>query len=67
MSDTDIKLADFGLGVQRDQDQMLTLKCGTPGYMAPEILSNGKYDEKVDIYSSGVILFYLYVVCFLIN
>ena len=34
-------------------------KCGTPGYMAPEIFSNRGYNEKVDIFSSGIILYTL--------
>ncbi len=59
-SDVDIKLADFGLAVRMTSHEPLSLKCGTPGYMAPEILNGEKYDEKADVYSCGVILFFLY-------
>ena len=50
-----IKIADFGLAkLIRDSDVMATA-CGTPGYVAPEILRGEHYDEKVDTWSLGVI------------
>jgi calcium/calmodulin-dependent protein kinase I len=33
--------------------------CGTPGYIAPEILSKKEYNHKVDIFSIGVVAFNL--------
>lgn len=56
--EVDIKLADFGLAVKKLEGE-LRLKCGTPGYMAPEILRDEVYSEKVDIYSCGVILYFM--------
>jgi serine/threonine protein kinase len=35
----------------------LKRKCGTPGYLAPEMIENKSYDFKVDVFSLGVILF----------
>ena len=66
IEDTDhfaIKVADFGLSqsLPCDPDIRLTEHCGTPCYMAPEILvSEGPgYREKADIFSAGSILFNL--------
>ena len=56
----DIKLADFGLAtVVTTQGEYLFKRCGTPGYVAPEILADEKYDQKVDVFSAGVILYIL--------
>ena len=35
-----LKIADFGLAVLTYQDKYLFPKCGTPGYVAPEILND---------------------------
>ena len=55
----EIKLADFGLAEKIDKKELLFKRCGTPGYVAPEVLEDKKYDTKVDIYSAGVILYIL--------
>ncbi|KAG8496123.1 hypothetical protein CXB51_009289 [Gossypium anomalum] len=56
-----LKVSDFGLSAVTDQiraDGMLHTLCGTPSYVAPEILSKKGYDgAKVDVWSCGVILF----------
>ena len=61
----DIVLADFGLAtkIKKPVEEILFKRCGTPGFVAPEILSykEGKsqfYNEKCDIFSVGA-LFYL--------
>lgn len=57
--DGDLKVADFGLGAVADGSLHHTL-CGTPAYVAPEILSKqGYHPAKVDIWSCGVVLFVL--------
>ncbi len=55
----EIKLADFGLAEYEDKKELLFKRCGTPGYVAPEVLEDKKYDTKVDIFSAGVILYIL--------
>lgn len=56
--DVNIKLADFGLStLVKDLDP--TVRCGTPGYVAPEVLCDKAYDFKSDIFSAGVALFIL--------
>jgi len=56
----EIKVADFGLArVISDKDMMRTA-CGTPGYVAPEVLKNKGYSSgAVDLWSAGVILYIL--------
>ncbi|GJN10682.1 hypothetical protein PR202_ga28797 [Eleusine coracana subsp. coracana] len=57
----DLKVADFGLGASSsDHQELRHTLCGTPAYVAPEILSKKGYDPgKVDVWSCGVVLFVL--------
>ena len=53
-----IKLCDFGVGKMVHEGEILTDQCGTPAYIAPEILENKGYEgPPVDIWSSGVVLY----------
>ena len=53
-----IKLCDFGVGKSVHEGEILTDQCGTPAYIAPEILENKGYEgPPVDIWSSGVVLY----------
>ncbi|TNN01874.1 hypothetical protein fugu_011256 [Takifugu bimaculatus] len=60
-----IKLTDFGFSVQINPGQTLKEVCGTPGYLAPEIIEcsmdagHKGYGTAVDIWSSGVIMYTL--------
>ncbi|CAM9580133.1 unnamed protein product, partial [Discosporangium mesarthrocarpum] len=54
-----VKVADFGFAQKLMPDIGLTTQCGTPGYVAPEILMRRKYDQKVDMWSVGVITYVL--------
>lgn len=52
-----VKVADFGLSkcVSQNSNAVLQTQCGTRNYLAPEVLK-GRYNNKVDIWSIGVIL-----------
>jgi len=52
-----IKLADFGLSIEVKSPMFLV--CGTPTYVAPEILDESGYGLKVDIWAIGVICYIL--------
>jgi len=59
-NDAAIKIADFGLARMISQTTMMKTACGTPGYVAPEVLQNKGYDSgAVDVWSTGVILYIL--------
>jgi len=52
------QVADFGLSRINDKETMKTV-CGTPGYVAPEVLQGKQYNESVDIWAVGVITYIL--------
>lgn len=56
--DPEIKISDFGLSKIFTADAMKTA-CGTPGYVAPEILKKKGYSKEVDLWSLGVITYIL--------
>jgi calcium/calmodulin-dependent protein kinase I len=68
-SDTDVKIADFGFAtfVRPVLDEktgkmtrrVLRQKCGTPSYVAPEVISGKGYDQAIDMWSLGVIFFFV--------
>ena len=61
--DENLKVSDFGLSAlseSKRQDGLLHTSCGTPAYVAPEVISKTGYDgAKSDIWSCGVVLFVL--------
>jgi len=57
--DANVKIADFGLAKLLNDDALMQTACGTPGYVAPEILDQIPYDHKVDTWSLGVITYIL--------
>ncbi|XP_019407757.1 PREDICTED: serine/threonine-protein kinase 33 isoform X2 [Crocodylus porosus] len=56
-----IKVTDFGLAVQKAarSETMFQSTCGTPIYMAPEVISAHDYSQQCDIWSIGVIMYML--------
>jgi len=53
-----IKIADFGFSKNFGEEKLMT-SCGSPGYVAPEVLTCESYDNSVDMWSIGVILYIL--------
>ncbi|GBG31164.1 Protein kinase, putative [Hondaea fermentalgiana] len=55
----EIKIADFGLSKFITDGELLHTACGTPGYVAPEVLLLQGYGKQVDMWSVGVIVYIL--------
>ncbi|EAY03825.1 TKL family protein kinase [Trichomonas vaginalis G3] len=51
------RIGDFGIARFGETDGGMTAKIGTPNYMAPELITSHDYNEKVDVYSYGMILY----------
>ncbi|XP_065860019.1 serine/threonine-protein kinase ATG1a [Euphorbia lathyris] len=54
-----LKIGDFGFARSLTPQDLADTLCGSPLYMAPEIIQNLKYDAKADLWSVGAILFEL--------
>ena len=55
-----VAMVDFGFMTRISEYNKLFTRCGTPGYVAPEVLADKQYDNKADVYSLGL-LFYILV------
>ena len=58
-TDFNIKLCDYGWASFFTPGKSLNLYCGTPEYVAPEVIKKHPYNEKVDIWGIGVLIFEL--------
>jgi len=56
-NDSHVKLADFGFAKRVPRPNSLLTQCGSPAFVAPEIINFKPYDERVDNWSLGVIVF----------
>jgi serine/threonine protein kinase len=54
-----LKLADFGMARSLDQNELAATMCGSPLYMAPEVLLKKHYSQKADLWSLGMIMYEL--------
>ena len=59
LSTSAVKIADFGLARLLDESTLCSTTCGTPGYVAPEILQQKPYRFPCDYWSIGVVAFIL--------
>jgi len=54
-----IKITDFGLSRLIEDQGLMTTACGTPGYVAPEVITHEAYSTQIDMWSVGVIVYIL--------
>jgi len=54
-----IKLTDFGFSRKLNNGEQAWTFCGTPEYVAPEIITNKSHDMRADIWSLGILVFEL--------
>ncbi|XP_034550479.1 calcium/calmodulin-dependent protein kinase type 1 isoform X1 [Notolabrus celidotus] len=57
--DSKIMISDFGLSKIEGTGSVMSTACGTPGYVAPEVLAQKPYSKAVDCWSIGVIAYIL--------
>ncbi|KAJ3199539.1 hypothetical protein HK099_003118, partial [Clydaea vesicula] len=55
--DANLMITDFGLSKYIEENDILKTACGTPGYVAPEVLMKTGYGKPVDMWSMGVITY----------
>ena len=53
----DIKITDFGFATYYTKDSIINTLCGSPMYMAPEIITKNGYNYNSDLWSVGIILY----------
>ena len=57
-NNSDYKLGDFGIA-KTTEKTMAGTRAGTPGFIAPEVYHNQPYSKSVDIYSLGMVLYWM--------
>ncbi|XP_075402882.1 serine/threonine-protein kinase ULK2 isoform X2 [Tenrec ecaudatus] len=57
VSDIRIKIADFGFARYLHSNMMAATLCGSPMYMAPEVIMSQHYDAKADLWSIGTVIY----------
>jgi len=58
-SDNHAVVADFGLATWVSDKVQMARRCGSPGYVAPEVCLGAPYSFKVDMFGSGVVLYFI--------
>ena len=57
----DIAIVDLGFMTRESEFRSLFVRCGTPGYVAPEVLNDKDYNCKADVFSIGVIFYIMLI------
>ena len=52
-------IADLGLACRATDNKQLMVKCGSPGYVDPDVLKGFPYNEKSDVFSLGCLMYNL--------
>lgn len=58
-NDLQLKISDFGFAKRVTSSTCLTTRCGSPNYVAPEIIARKPYGTPVDMWSIGVVIYIL--------
>lgn len=57
-NDSELLIADFGLAaILENSEQLLARRCGSPGFIAPELLDDKGYNCMADVFSAGSIMY----------
>ena len=63
LDENNLCIADLGLATSQNVEKYVFFRCGTPGYIGPEVINvtdpNFKYSEKCDVFSAGAIMYHL--------
>mmetsp|Transcript_4423 Transcript_4423/g.10249 ORF Transcript_4423/g.10249 Transcript_4423/m.10249 type:complete len:735 (-) Transcript_4423:225-2429(-) len=59
LAESGVVLADFGIAAHLGKRAEMEKRVGSPGYAAPEVLTGEPYDEKVDVFAAGVVLYFV--------
>ena len=58
-----IKIIDFGLAKSLEQNEVTSTVCGTPNYLAPEIIANQGGTKSVDWWAVGIMIYEMLFGC----
>lgn len=57
MQNNTLKVCDFGWSIHNPDKSLRSTLCGTPIYLAPELIKQETYSESVDLWALGIVTF----------